>query len=383
MTNRPRPPAASLAPHVAAGLAAAADQAGSRQAGMPTVTALAGGVGAARMLKGLVAEVGPLAVTAIINTADDIVLHGLHISPDIDTVTYTLAGAANPQTGWGLDGESWAVMGALRAFEPHSGQDRGPAPLTWFALGDKDLATHLYRTGRLAAGAPLSQVTMEVARRFGVQAHLVPMTDGRVETRVTVELPVGGAREIGFQEYFVGLRHDVPVKRLHFAGAESSSPAPGALAAIERADVVVICPSNPLVSIGPILAVPGLAQAVARRRDRNVAVSPIIAGRALKGPADRMLYELGHEPSATGVARLWAPLAATLVVDEADAELAPRIEAEGMRAVVARSVMAGPKEAAALARTALAAVLSGDWARDTPAASAPGPAPDGPMGSAP
>jgi LPPG:FO 2-phospho-L-lactate transferase len=345
----------------------------------PRVTALAGGVGAARMLRGLAAVVGQAAITAIINTADDIVLHGLRISPDIDTVTYTLAGAANPETGWGLDGESWGVMEALAAFKPGPGEDEEPNPLTWFALGDKDLATHLYRTGRLAAGATLSEVTTEVARRFGVQAHLLPMTDSRVETRVTVEQPGSGTKEIGFQEYFVGLRHSVPVKRLRFAGAEASSPAPGTLAAIKGADVLVICPSNPLVSIGPILSVPGIAHAVTQRRDKNVAVSPIIAGRALKGPADHMLAELGHEPSATGVARLWAPFAATLVVDEADAKLAPRIEAEGMRVVVARSVMVGPNEAAELARATLGSVLPSGWAQGA----TPRPALEGPLVSAP
>ncbi len=328
------------------------------RAGALKVSALAGGVGAARMLRGLASVVGQASLSAVINTADDIVLHGLHISPDIDTVTYTLAGASNPETGWGLAGETWAVMDALRHFEvlppSHPLLSRG---LTWFALGDKDLATHLYRTGRLAQGAPLSQVTAEVARRWGVEARLLPMTDQPVETRVTVELPGGDVQEVGFQEYFVGLRHQVPVREVRFAGAEVALPAPGVTEAIEGADVLVICPSNPLVSIGPVLAVPGVAEAVTRRRERNVAVSPIVAGKALKGPADRMLAEAGLEPSAAGVARLWAPLAATLVVDEADAALAPSIEAHGMRCVVAPSVMSGPAEAAALARSTLAAVL--------------------------
>ncbi|MGC8628107.1 MAG: 2-phospho-L-lactate transferase [Acidimicrobiales bacterium] len=345
----------------------------------PVVTALAGGVGAARMLSGLAAVVGQPSLTAIVNTADDIVLHGLYVSPDMDTVTYTLAGVSNPETGWGLVNETWAVMGALRAFDPQSTRATAPpraptaptgpqaAPesrpargLTWFALGDKDLATHLYRTGRMAAGATLSQVSEEIARRWGVRAHLVPMTDSRVETRVTVELPGLGLQEIGFQDYFVGFHHSVPVKSLRFDNIEKAAPAPGAIEAIEQADVVVICPSNPFVSIGPVLAVPGIAEAVTCRRDRNVAVSPIIAGKALKGPADRMLSELGHELSVVGIARLWTSLASTLVVDEADAELAPRVEAEGMRCLPARAVMSGPTEAAALARAALGAVLGPD-----------------------
>jgi LPPG:FO 2-phospho-L-lactate transferase len=329
------------------------------------------------MLRGLSAVVGQANITAVVNTGDDMVLHGLYVSPDIDTVTYTLGGASNEETGWGLAGESWTVMDALRAFETAGVRDDGN--LTWFNLGDRDLATHLVRTGRLAGGATLSQVTAEVARRYGVQARLLPMTDSRVETRVTVSLghetrnfgglamtgpaepveevqpsPAGpGPVEVGFQEYFVGLRHSVEVKGARFAGAELAQPAPGVLAAIADADVVVICPSNPIVSIGPVLAVPGIADAVAERRRDVVAVSPIIAGRALKGPADRMLTELGFEASAVGVARLWAHLAAALVVDEQDADLAPKVEAEGMRCVVAPSVMSGPKEAANLAMAVL------------------------------
>jgi LPPG:FO 2-phospho-L-lactate transferase len=301
-------------------------------------------------------------------------------------VTYTLAGASNDETGWGLAGESWTVMGSLQHFNYSSGP--GGANLTWFNLGDRDLATHLFRTGRLAAGATLSQVTAEVAHRFGVTARLLPMTDSPVETRVTVELdehvrPFGGLRarsgaseqigpggpggllteeplgtglvEIGFQEFFVGLRHSVDVKNVRFDGIELAQPAPGVIEAIEAAEVVVICPSNPIVSIGPVLAVHGIADAVARRREDAVAVSPIIAGKALKGPADRMLANLGHEVSVVGVARLWAPLAATLVVDEADSELAAEVEAEGMRCVVAPAVMSGPTEAANLARTVLGA----------------------------
>jgi LPPG:FO 2-phospho-L-lactate transferase len=333
------------------------------------------------MLRGLSAVVGQANITAVVNTGDDMVLHGLYVSPDIDTVTYTLGGASNHETGWGLAGESWAVMDALRAFEVADGGNR----LTWFNLGDRDLATHLFRTGRLAGGATLSQVTAEVARRFGVQARLLPMTDSRVETRVTIALgeevrnfgglataladeepgvrqPVNAAEqaedgpgwvEVGFQEYFVGFRHSVGVKQVRFSGADLARPAPGVLDAIADADVVVICPSNPIVSIGPVTAVPGIAEAVMERRNDVVAVSPIIAGRALKGPADRMLTELGHEASAAGVARLWAPLAATLVVDEQDAGLASEIEAEGMRCVVAPSVMSGPTEAANLARAVL------------------------------
>jgi len=303
------------------------------------IAALAGGVGAARLLRGLVAMVDPATVTAVVNTGDDVVLHGLHVSPDLDTVTYTLAGAANRETGWGLAGDTWAVMEALRRY---------PSSLAWFHLGDRDLATHLFRTQRLREGATLSAVTAEIATAWGLSVRLLPMTDDRVETRVLLD-----DGEVGFQDYFVRLAHAVPVRAVRFAGVDAVRPAPGVLDALTTADRIVICPSNPVVSIGPVLAVPGVDDALAARRDRVVAVSPIVAGAALKGPADRLLRELGYEPSVVGVARLWAPVAATLVVDEADAALAGAVEAEGVRCTVAPTVMRGPAEAAALARTVL------------------------------
>jgi LPPG:FO 2-phospho-L-lactate transferase len=294
--------------------------------------------------------VPPAEVTAIVNTADDVVLHGLHVSPDLDTVTYTLAGAVSPARGWGLEPESWTAMQALERY--HDVRPRGSeAGVTWFGLGDRDLATHMYRTRRLAEGARLSEVTDEVARAWRVGVRLLPMTDDPVETR----MQVAGEDEIGFQEYFVKLRHAVPVSGIRFVGAEDARPAPGVLEALTGAEAVVICPSNPLVSVAPILAVPGVRAAVVDRRETVVAVSPIIAGRALKGPADRLLAELGHEVSVVGVARLYASLASTLVVDEADRPLAAAVEAEGMRCVVAPAVMKGVAEAAALARTALRA----------------------------
>ncbi|MGH9056981.1 MAG: 2-phospho-L-lactate transferase [Acidimicrobiales bacterium] len=305
------------------------------------IVALAGGVGAARMLRGLVAVADPATITAVVNTGDDTVMHGLHISPDLDTVTYTLAGAINPETGWGLAGETWSAMEHLRAY--------GGGRLGWFNLGDRDLGTHLYRTSRLAEGARLSEVTTEIAARWGVGLRLLPMSDDRVETRVIL----AGDREVGFQDYFVGLRHGVPVRAVRLAGAETAKAAPGVLEALAGAEAVVICPSNPIVSIGPVLATGGIGEVVASRRDAVVAVSPIVAGKALKGPADRMLSELGHEPSAVGVARLWAPYASTLVIDEADASLAPSVEAAGMRAVVTRTVMTNPGRSATLARTVL------------------------------
>lgn len=306
------------------------------------MAALCGGVGAARFLRGLVGVVEPHRIVAVVNTGDDTVLHGLHVSPDLDTVVYTLAGAISTERGWGLEGETWAAMEAL---------GRYPSRFSWFALGDRDLATHMFRTQRLRDGAPLSTVTAEIAAAWGVGVRVLPVTDDRVETRMDVE----DEGEIGFQEYFVRRAHSVAVRGVRFAGAGGAAPAPGVLDALGTADVVVICPSNPIVSIGPLLAVPGVRDAVVARRDDVVAVSPIVAGAALKGPADRLLGELGHEVSVVGVARLYAPLAATLVVDEADAALAPAVEAEGMRCLVTPTVMTGPAEAAALAGAVLGA----------------------------
>ena len=317
------------------------------------LTALAGGVGAARLLRGLVEVVPPDTITAVVNTGDDVVLHGLHVSPDVDTVVYTLADATDAARGWGLAGDTWSAMDALDRYAPSS-PPGSEAAATWFRLGDRDLATHLYRTQRLAEEAHLSTVTNEIAGAWGVRVRLLPMSDDRVETKLTVAgAGPGMSEEIGFQDYFVRRRHAVPVEAVRFEGAESAGPAPGVLEALATAERVVICPSNPLVSIGPVLAVPGIEEAVAARRRDVVAVSPIVAGAALRGPADRLLTELGHESSVVGVARLYASLAATLVVDEADAGLAGAVEEEGLRCVVAPAVMSGLAEAASLARAVL------------------------------
>lgn len=305
------------------------------------LVALAGGVGAARMLGGLVQVCDPADITAVVNTGDDLVLHGLHISPDIDTVIYTLAGLNNLQTGWGLAGETWTVMAELEALGGEA----------WFRLGDRDLATHLFRSERLRQGDPLSAVTAELARRRGVGIRILPVSDDPVRTRLRLR---EGGGEVDFQDYFVRRRHGVAVEAVRFDGAPAARPAPGVLDAIAGAARIVVCPSNPIVSIGPLLAVPGVAEALAERRSEVVAVSPIVAGRALKGPADRLLEELGPGSSVVGVARLYAGWCATLVIDEADAEHAGAVEAEGVRCVVAPTIMTGPAEAAALARVVTA-----------------------------
>jgi len=291
------------------------------------------------MLAGLRQVVDPSSITAIVNVGDDVDLHGLHVSPDLDTCTYTLAGAINPETGWGLLGETWHAMEALERY----------GGLTWFRLGDRDLATHLYRTQRRSEGAPLSTVTAEITRAWGLPERLLPVTDDRVRTVVTL---TDGTR-LPFQDYFVRLRHDVPITGVEVEGAASARPAPGVLEALATATTVVVAPSNPIVSIGPLFEVPGVRDALVARRDRTVAVSPIIGGAALKGPADRMLRELGHDVSVVGVARLYAPLASVLVIDEVDAALADAVAAAGVRPVVAPTVMRTPDVAAALGRTVL------------------------------
>ncbi len=308
------------------------------------LVALCGGVGAARMLAGLVRVVPPDAITAIVNVGDDTELHGLAISPDLDTVTYTLAGMDNRETGWGVAGETWTVMEELGRL---GGDD-------WFRLGDRDLATHLFRTGRLRGGAPLSAVTAELARRRGIAVHLVPVSDDALRTRVVLAEastlgPAG--TEVSFQDYFVRLHHDVAVRAVRFDGAEAAQAAPGVMEALRDAERIVVCPSNPVVSIGPVLAVPGVREALTARRPHVVAVSPIVAGAALKGPADRLMAELGTEPSVVGVARLYAPWVGTLVVDVADAHHAAAVEAEGVRCVVTPTVMDSPQRAEELART--------------------------------
>lgn len=308
------------------------------------VTVIAGGVGAARMLAALSSVVDPATLTAVVNVGDDLVLHGLHISPDLDTVTYTLAGEINPETGWGLRGESWQAMDTVRRY----------GGIDWFGLGDRDLGTHLFRTHRLAEGATLTEVTAAIARAWDLSLRLLPVTDDPVRTMVTLAEGDDAGREISFQEYFVQRHHSVAVSAVRFDGAPASSPGPGVLTALREAERVVIAPSNPIVSIDPVLAVPGVRDAIEAARDRVVAVSPIIAGSALKGPADRLLRELGHEPTVVGIARLYAPLAAALVVDEADAHLADAVAAEGIRPLVTRSVMSEPGVAESLARVVLA-----------------------------
>jgi LPPG:FO 2-phospho-L-lactate transferase len=314
-----------------------------------SIAVLSGGVGAARFLRGLIDAVDdPAMITAVVNVGDDCELHGLSISPDLDTITYTLGGAIDPDRGWGLVDETWRAMAALERYEAVRPAGSG-AGARWFGLGDQDLATHFYRTARLREGASLTAVTDEIRRAWDVPISIAPATDDRWST--VIDTPDHG--EVTFQDYFVRLRHDVAVRGVRFEGSARLGEA--ARDALMAADVIVIAPSNPLVSIDPILELPDVRSILADRRHRVVAVSPIVGGAALKGPADRMLRELGHDPSVVGVASLYASLATALVIDTVDADQSAAVESQGIRAVVTPSIMTTPEIARSLAATTLAA----------------------------
>jgi LPPG:FO 2-phospho-L-lactate transferase len=297
------------------------------------VTALAGGVGGAKLLVGLQRLLGA-DLTAVVNTGDDAVIYGVHVSADLDICTYWLAGIADTHRGWGIEGDTFAVVEGMRAL----GLD------AWFNLGDRDFATCLLRTGRLASGSTLSETTDELARRLGVRARILPMSDDEVRTVIAT----GDGRSLDFQEYFVRERTAPEVIGVTFAGMAAAAPAPGVIASIQEADVVVVCPSNPLVSIGPILGIRGVREAL-RAHPRVVAISPIIKGAALKGPADRMLTSLGEEASAAGVARLYEDFTDVFVVDASDGDQVTRIEATGVKATSLDTIMSDHDAAERLA----------------------------------
>jgi LPPG:FO 2-phospho-L-lactate transferase len=311
-----------------------------------SVVVIAGGVGAARYLRHLLTVHPASQVTAIVNTGDDTVFHGLHVSPDIDTVTYTVSGAIDAERGWGLGGETWVAMENLKRYEPYEA-------VTWFNLGDRDLATHLWRTSRLRGGSTLAEVCADQALAWDLGLALLPMTNDSVATKVVTALG-----RLDFQEYFVRHQHGLDVSEIVFEGIESAHPAPGVLEAIASADRIVIAPSNPLVSIGPVLAVSGIRSALQARRADVVAISPIIGGAALKGPADRMLTTLGFKSSCIGVAELYTDIASTMIIDTVDAASVPGVEAAGMRSVVCDSIMSQPGVGEALARATLAVTAS-------------------------
>jgi LPPG:FO 2-phospho-L-lactate transferase len=306
------------------------------------VTALAGGTGAAKLLRGLMAA-GVSELAVVVNTGDDTEVWGLHVSPDLDTITYALAGRLDLTRGWGRADETFHCLESMAALD---------AP-TWFALGDRDLATHLFRTQALAGGRALADVTAEIARRLGVRAAVLPMSDDRVRTRIRT--PAGW---LTFQEYFVREKARVEVLEVAYEGAAQSGPAPGVIAAIADADAVVVCPSNPVTSVGPILAVPGVAAALAATRARVVAVSPIIGSAAVSGPAGQLMAARGLPVSPSGVARAYAPWLDALLIDGGDGALTPELEGAGVTAVPTDIMMTDRASEAALARRVLDAATT-------------------------
>jgi LPPG:FO 2-phospho-L-lactate transferase len=305
------------------------------------VTLLAGGTGGARLAHGFQQVLAAGDLTVVVNVGDDTELFGLHVSPDVDSILYTLAGVLNPESGWGVAGDTWTALRLLGRYgEP-----------TWFRVGDGDLATHVRRTHLIREGASLTDATAAMAEALGIPSRILPATDHRLRTMIGTD-----AGELEFQDYFVGRRQEPEVRDVRLDGVEDARPTEQVLVAIDEAELLVIGPSNPIVSVGPILALPGMREAIRAAGARGVpciGVSPIVGGRALKGPADRMLVSLGHESSAVGVARLYAGLLDTFVIDETDAALAPAIEALGMASRVLPTIMGSEEDRAALARAIL------------------------------
>jgi LPPG:FO 2-phospho-L-lactate transferase len=311
---------------------------GTSSSGSQTITALAGGVGASKLLLGLYDVTDPAALTVIVNTGDDITLHGLKISPDLDIVTYTLAGVVDPAKGWGYRGETFHSLKRLAVF----------GRVNWFNLGDRDLATHIHRTAMMAEGKSLSEAAESIRSALGVKSRILPMSDQPVPTIIETD---EGA--LHFQEYLVKRRAEPVVRGIRFDGVENARPAPGVLEAIRDASRILICPSNPLISIGPILAVPGVSDALRARRNDVIAACPIVGGKSLKGPSDKMLAQLGYEASAQGVAKLYADFTGTLVIDPADESQSESIRGLGMKVVVTPTVMQTRAQKRRLARKLL------------------------------
>jgi LPPG:FO 2-phospho-L-lactate transferase len=304
-------------------------------------TVLCGGLGGSRFVDSLARAAGPTSVTAIGNVGDDVEVLGLHVSPDLDTVLYTLAGSLDEERGWGVQEETYNALSTAARL---GGE-------TWFTLGDRDIGLHLVRTERLRAGEQLSAVFDAIAAAAGVRVRLLPVSDDPVRT--VLSTPAG---DLDFQTWFVRRRHEDPVLAVRYEGAHAATPAPCVVDAINEAEVVFLAPSNPFVSIGPILAVPGIAEALRERTRPVVALSPLVGGRALRGPLAEMLTSLGHEASALGVARLYEEIASAFVLDPVDAALAPEIEVLGVRALIAPIVMVDPKRRQEVGRAVLEAL---------------------------
>ncbi len=305
------------------------------------IVLLTGGTGGAKFLEGLMQVLPHDQLTCVVNTGDDFECWGLHVSPDVDSISYALAGLLSRERGWGIEGDTFECLHAMRKLG-------APA---WFQIGDRDLALHLFRTEQLRAGRTLSQVTAEVTRQMGIRARILPMSDQRVETRLKTE---GG--ELSFQEYFVRERYRVPMSAVRFAGAERARPAPGVVEAIHHADAVLLAPSNPVTSIGPILAVPGIREALQQTPAPVGAVSPIVGGAAVSGPAAELMGAQGLPASIVGVAKAYADFLDVLIADESDAAAASEVETMGIRVQCTASIMKSEAEKAALAEAAVRAV---------------------------
>jgi LPPG:FO 2-phospho-L-lactate transferase len=302
------------------------------------ITALAGGVGASKLLLGLYEVMNPTDLSIIVNTGDDILLHGLKISPDLDIVTYTLAGIVDASKGWGYRGETFHALKRLAAFGRPN----------WFNLGDRDLATHIHRTAMLAEGKTLSQAADFIRTALGVKSRVLPMSDSPIPTIID-----SNEGPLHFQEYLVKRRAEPVVKGIRFAGVQSALPAPGVLEVIRDAERILVCPSNPLISIGPILAVPQIRDELCAHKEKVFAVCPIVGGKSLKGPSDKMLAQLGHDATALGVAKLYADFTGTFIIDPADKSQSAAISALGMKVVVLPTVMKSRAQKRKLARTLL------------------------------
>jgi LPPG:FO 2-phospho-L-lactate transferase len=305
---------------------------------MPRVLAIAGGVGGAKLALGLSHALSPDELTIVVNTGDDEIFHGLHVSPDLDTVTYALAGMTNTETGWGVADETFRMLGALGRLGAE----------TWFGLGDLDFATHIRRTELLGFGMTLTEVTREITSRLGIRHPIVPMSDDPVRT-----IAVTADGDLAFQDYFVRLACEPVITGIRFDGVEQSKPSPAFDQALAGADAIVFCPSNPLVSVGPVLAVPGIYDKIESFTGTRIAVSPIVGGQALKGPAAKMMAELGEEVNCSGVAYRYMGICDALVVDTTDASEAEGVESHGLRAVVTNTIMRTDADKEQLAREVL------------------------------
>ncbi len=303
------------------------------------IAALAGGVGGSKLLLGLYRVMNPEDLTIIVNTGDDIVMHGLHVSPDPDIITYTLAGVLNEEHGWGIQNETFNLAQGLARY--------GRA--TWFNLGDKDLATHVHRTALLKDGATLSQAIESVRTALGVRARILPMSDDLVPTMLDTD-----EGRLHLQEYLVKRRCEPRLRGIAFEGVERAKSAPGVIEAIESADGIVISPSNPLISIGPTLAVPCVRDVLRKRRNAVIAICPLVGGKSLKGPSDKMMAELGYDVSAVGVAELYRDFCGAMILDDADESAAHALHALDMKAVIRSTVMRSVEDKERLAREVLA-----------------------------